>query len=82
VQNLGKPNEQLFAEYLDLIASSKSAKWHYETRRLICQFAEFLAEYPRTGIDRQQENRCLMLSLNLIWAMPFKSSRMLRWRSS
>ena len=46
MQNLSKPNQQVFAEYLDLIASSKSEKWHYETRRLLDQFREFLGEFP------------------------------------
>jgi site-specific recombinase XerD len=38
----------VFAEYFDLIASSKSKKWDYETRRLLNQFREFIGEYPPT----------------------------------
>ena len=30
--NKDKPTGQLFPEYLDIIAASKSPKWHYETR--------------------------------------------------
>jgi site-specific recombinase XerD len=44
--NRGKTNVQAFAEYFDLVASSKSAKWDYETRRLLNQFREFIGEYP------------------------------------
>jgi site-specific recombinase XerD len=48
LNNRHKTNAQLFAEYFDLIASSKSAKWNYETRRLLNQFWEFIGEYPPT----------------------------------
>lgn len=48
VQNLGKTNEQVFLDYLNLIASSKSRKWCYETRWLLNRFFVFLGEYPPT----------------------------------
>ena len=46
-------SSQAFAEYFDLVASSKSAKWDYETRRLLNQFREFIGEYPPS-----LESRC------------------------
>jgi integrase len=46
VQNLSKTNEQVFSDYQNLIASSKSGKWCYETRRLLNRFCVFLGEYP------------------------------------
>jgi hypothetical protein len=48
LENRSKTNAQAFAEYFDLIASSKSAKWDYETRRLLNQFRGFIGEYPPT----------------------------------
>ena len=46
--NRGKTNQQVFTEYLNIIASSKSEKWVYETRRLLTQFWEFLGNDPPT----------------------------------
>jgi site-specific recombinase XerD len=46
LENRGKTNSQLFSEYFDIIASSKSKKWDYETRRLLNKFYEFIGEYP------------------------------------
>ena len=46
MENHSKTNNQAFAEYFDLIASSKSEKWDYETRRILGQFREFIGEYP------------------------------------
>jgi len=46
VQNIGKTNEQVFSDYQNLIASSKSEKWCYETQRLLSQFRTFLGEFP------------------------------------
>jgi site-specific recombinase XerD len=48
LENRSKTNNQAFAEYFDLIASSKSKKWDYETRRILGQFREFIGEYPPT----------------------------------
>ena len=46
--NQGKPNAQIFSEYLDLIGASKSPKWYYETKRLLKDFFDFLGEFPPT----------------------------------
>jgi hypothetical protein len=46
--NQGKKNAQLRAEYLDIIAASKSKKWRSETKRLLDQFFAFLGEFPPT----------------------------------
>jgi len=46
--NYGKTNSQLRAEYLDIIAASKSRKWHLETKHLFGDFLAFLGEYPST----------------------------------
>ena len=48
LENRSKTNKQAFTEYFDLVASSKSPKWAYETRRLLNQFHEFIGEYPPT----------------------------------
>ncbi|MDP2916698.1 MAG: tyrosine-type recombinase/integrase [Dehalococcoidia bacterium] len=48
MENRTKTNGQVFAEYFDLVRSSKSAKWDYETRRLLNQFRQFIGEYPPT----------------------------------
>ncbi len=46
MENKAKTNEQVLTEYLDLIASSKSDQWVYETKRLLNQFKAFVGEYP------------------------------------
>jgi len=43
-----KTNAQVFSEYLDIIAASKSPKWYKETKRLLSQFGEFIGEFPPT----------------------------------
>ena len=46
MENRSKTNTQVFDEYFDLIRSSKSPKWDYETRRILNQFREHIGEYP------------------------------------
>ncbi len=46
--NHGKTNSQLFSEYLDLIAASKSVKWQYETKRVLGEFFSSIGEFPPT----------------------------------
>ncbi len=46
MENRSKTNSQLFGEYFDLVRVSKSPKWHYETQRILNQFAEFIGEFP------------------------------------
>ena len=48
MENRSKTNNQLFAEYFNLVKSSKSSKWDYETRRQLNKFHEFIGEYPPT----------------------------------
>ena len=48
MENRSKTNSQLFGEYFDLVRVSKSPKWHYETQRILNQFAEFIGEFPPT----------------------------------
>ena len=46
MENRSKTNNQVFTDYFDLIASSQSKNWDYETRRILGQFREFIGEYP------------------------------------
>ena len=48
LENLTKPNAQLFGDYLSIIKASKSEKWLKETQRLLGQFQQFLGEFPPT----------------------------------
>jgi hypothetical protein len=48
LENHTKPNDQLFAEYLDIVKASKSYKWYRETQRLLDQFHEFVGQFPPT----------------------------------
>ena len=44
--NQTKTNDQLFAEYLEIIRASKSLKWYRETKRLLGQFRAFIGQFP------------------------------------
>ena len=46
LDNRSKTNAQLFEEYSDLVASSKSGVWVYETKRLLKKFLDDLGDYP------------------------------------
>lgn len=48
LQNRTKPNDRLFAEYLEIIKASKSYKWFLETKRMIAAFHEYIGEFPPT----------------------------------
>jgi hypothetical protein len=48
--NQTKANDQLFAEYLDIIRASKSPKWYRETERLLGQFRAFIGQLPPSGV--------------------------------
>ena len=46
MDNRSKTNAQLFEEYSDLVAASKSGVWVYETKRLLKRFFDDLGSYP------------------------------------
>ncbi|MFC1977787.1 hypothetical protein ACFLWS_05950 [Chloroflexota bacterium] len=48
MNNRTKTNNQLFSEYFNIVAASKSEKWDYETRRILNKFWQFIGEFPPT----------------------------------
>jgi len=48
LNNRTKTNSQLFSEYFNIVAASKSEKWDYETRRILNKFWQFIGEFPPT----------------------------------
>jgi integrase len=82
LENRSKTNSQALTEYFDLVASSKSAKWDYETRRLLNQFHEFIGEYPPTiGLFTKFFQRYLKLSLSTKARYYYVFSAFFNWYS-
>jgi site-specific recombinase XerD len=46
LENRSKTNAQLYKEYCELVAASKSGVWVYETKRLVKKFFDEIGEFP------------------------------------